>query len=179
MRINLRCRNIRMSQKFLNDSQIGAVFKNMGCKRMPQSMRRDVLGDSCLLDLVFEVFPYSLSCQTFAMKIDEQEWTALVFAKLGSGIVEVVVNPDDCLVSNRNDSFFSSFSHGLNYADIKVQILKFEVDAYISSRIARLRIPKVCDVSGALSSISTSSVDRTSGKCFSPFGVSIEIIGSS
>lgn len=89
------------------------------------------------------------------MKIDEQERTALVFAKLGSGIVEVVVNPDDCLVSNRNDSFFSSFSHGLNYADIKVQILKFEVDdfetcspvAYISSRIARLRIPKVCDVS--------------------------------
>ena len=105
---------------------------------MPQSMRRDVRGDSCFLDLVFEVFPYSLSCQTFAMKIDEQERTALVFAKLGSGIVEVVVNPDDCLVSNRNDSFFSSFSHGLNYADIKVQILKFEVDDFGDPQSGRI-----------------------------------------
>ena len=42
MRVDLRRRNIRMSQKFLNDPQISPVRQKMSGKRVPQKMRINV-----------------------------------------------------------------------------------------------------------------------------------------
>ena len=39
MRINLCCRDIRMSQKLLNDTQICAILKKVRCKSMPLNVR--------------------------------------------------------------------------------------------------------------------------------------------
>ena len=47
MRINLRGRNIRVPQEFLNDSQIGSVRQQVCCERVPQKVRIDVGIKSC------------------------------------------------------------------------------------------------------------------------------------
>ena len=39
VRVNLRCRNIRMPEQQLHDSQVGAVVQQMRRKRMAQGMR--------------------------------------------------------------------------------------------------------------------------------------------
>lgn len=39
VRINLRCRNIRMTEKQLDDTQIGSVIEQVRSKRMAQDMR--------------------------------------------------------------------------------------------------------------------------------------------
>ena len=41
MGIDLRRRNIGMSEQFLDDAQIGAAFEQMRCKRMPEGMGGD------------------------------------------------------------------------------------------------------------------------------------------
>src|SRR4051812_32675032 len=40
VRINLRCRNVRMAEHFLHGAQIGAAFQKMRCERMTKRMRR-------------------------------------------------------------------------------------------------------------------------------------------
>ena len=42
MRVNLRCRNIRMAEHFLDNAQIGAVAEQVRREAVPQQMRINI-----------------------------------------------------------------------------------------------------------------------------------------
>ena len=66
MGINLCRGNIRMAQKFLNDAEIGTPFQQMGCKRMPERVRRDFLPNPRLLGITADDLPDGLARQMFS-----------------------------------------------------------------------------------------------------------------
>ncbi len=43
MRVNLRCRNIRVAEHFLDNAQIGAIPQQMRRKTVPEKMRINIL----------------------------------------------------------------------------------------------------------------------------------------
>ena len=52
------CRgNARMAQHLLDDTQICAIFKKVGCKRVAQRVRRNRARDSRLLGIAFHSIP--------------------------------------------------------------------------------------------------------------------------
>ena len=57
MRVNLRCRNVRMTEHFLDNAQIGAVPEQMRCETVPEKVRINVLFQSGLLRMFFHDLP--------------------------------------------------------------------------------------------------------------------------
>jgi hypothetical protein len=57
MRVNLRCRNIRVAEHFLDNAQIGAIPQQMCCKTVPEKMRIDVLLQSGVPRMFFHDLP--------------------------------------------------------------------------------------------------------------------------
>ena len=48
MRVDLGCRNALVSEKLLNNSEVGTSFKKVGRVAMPECVRGDALFYSCL-----------------------------------------------------------------------------------------------------------------------------------
>ena len=57
MRVNLRCRNIRVAEHFLDDAQIGAIPQQMCRKTMPEKMRVNIRLQSGVLRMFFHDLP--------------------------------------------------------------------------------------------------------------------------
>lgn len=45
--------NARVTEELLDDTEIGAMFQEMRCIRVPQSVRRDVFWNVCPLRMLF------------------------------------------------------------------------------------------------------------------------------
>ncbi len=57
MRVNLRCRNIRVAEHFLDNAQIGAIPQQMCRKTVPEKMRINVLLQSGVPRMFFHDLP--------------------------------------------------------------------------------------------------------------------------
>ncbi len=77
--VYLSRRNIHMTEHYLHGSQIGAAFKQMGCKRMPQTVGRNFFMDLRLIGVAPQQFPKPLSGDGFARPGDEQVGAGLIF----------------------------------------------------------------------------------------------------
>ena len=70
--IELGRRNIRVPQQFLKHFEIGAVFKQMCCKRMPQGLRCDFCGDLSLLLVFSQDLPESLAAESVPIQVEKE-----------------------------------------------------------------------------------------------------------
>jgi hypothetical protein len=70
--VNLRGRNVGMSQKLLHRAEVCPVFQKMGGKRMPQRMRADFFLDSSLFCVAFQDLPKTLPGQPVASGIHKK-----------------------------------------------------------------------------------------------------------
>ena len=66
VRVNLCGGNIRMPQKHLYHSQIGSMIQQMCCKRVPQDMGRQVLGNPGQRRVTLDQIPEGLSRHSFS-----------------------------------------------------------------------------------------------------------------
>ena len=57
MRVNLRCRNIRVAEHFLDNAQIGAIPQQMCRKTVPEKMRINIRLQSGVLRMFFYDLP--------------------------------------------------------------------------------------------------------------------------
>ena len=57
MRVNLRCRNIRVAEHFLDNAQIGAIPQQMCRKTVPEKMRINIRLQSGVLRMSFHDLP--------------------------------------------------------------------------------------------------------------------------
>ena len=57
MRVNLRCRNIRVAEHFLNYAQVGAISQQMRRKTVPEKMRINICLHSGVLRMFFHYLP--------------------------------------------------------------------------------------------------------------------------
>ena len=72
MRVDLRRRDIRMSEHRLHRPQIRAALEQVSCKRMAQGMRRHAFLDPCRKSVGSDELPKSLPGQRFAGARDKQ-----------------------------------------------------------------------------------------------------------
>ena len=61
MSIDLCCRDVRMSQKLLYRTQVGAIIKKVGSKGMPERMRRQVFSYPRPTAVILDYLPKSLA----------------------------------------------------------------------------------------------------------------------
>lgn len=62
MRINLRCRNVGVTQHFLNNAEIGAVPEEMRREAMPEKVRVNILLQSGPPRVFFHDLPNAGRC---------------------------------------------------------------------------------------------------------------------
>lgn len=72
MSINLGRRQIGMSQHNLDAPEVGPVFQKVRGERVPESVRRNILDESCLTGTFFYYIPESLSRHSFPQPADEK-----------------------------------------------------------------------------------------------------------
>ena len=72
MRINLRSRNIRMPQQHLHHAQVRTVVEQMRRKCMPQSVRRQRLGEAAVPRVLLDEIPEHLPRHAFGTRGDKQ-----------------------------------------------------------------------------------------------------------
>ena len=74
--VNLSRSDVAVPQHHLYGPQIGAVLKQVGCKAMPQQVRRYV-ADPCLIAVADDQLPKRLPAQARARRSHKQERTSL------------------------------------------------------------------------------------------------------
>ena len=62
MRVNLRRRNIRVAEHFLDNAQVGAVAKEMRRKTVPEKMGIDIFFESGVPRMLFYNLPDARGC---------------------------------------------------------------------------------------------------------------------
>ena len=62
MRVNLRRRNIRMAEHFLDNAQVGAVAKEMRRETVPEKMGIDIFLESGVARMLFYNLPAARGC---------------------------------------------------------------------------------------------------------------------
>ena len=62
MRVNLRRRNIRVAEHFLDNAQVGAVAKEMRRKTVSQEMGIDIFFESGVARMLFYNLPDARGC---------------------------------------------------------------------------------------------------------------------
>ena len=62
MRVNLRGRNIRVAEHFLDNAQVGAVAKEMRRETVPEKMGIDIFLESSVPRMLFYNLPDARGC---------------------------------------------------------------------------------------------------------------------
>src|SRR5215510_2560567 len=90
MGVNLRRRDIRMTQHRLHRAQIGTSFEKMGGKRMAQGMRRYPLLDAGGQRVTANELPESLPRQRPARAVDKHKTAGSILGQSRSADLDVV-----------------------------------------------------------------------------------------
>ena len=60
MGIDLRRRNVGVSEHFLDNAQVGAAGQKMGCEAMPEKVGIDICFETCARRVTFDELPNAL-----------------------------------------------------------------------------------------------------------------------
>src|SRR5580704_14158547 len=71
--VDFRGRNVRMAKHGLDCPQIRPAFQKMGCKRMAQHVRRQLLGDSRLQAISLQNLPETHSRKRFSPVVQKHK----------------------------------------------------------------------------------------------------------
>ena len=96
--------DIGMAQEFLDDAEVGAVFEEMGGKRVAEGVGRDRLGEADFGGVVFDSLPNADAAHAGAALGDEDGSVAF-FAEVDEVMVEFL----DRDGSDGNDALFPPF----------------------------------------------------------------------
>ncbi len=96
MRINLRGRDVGMSQHFLDDAQRRSVLEQMARKRMPQGVRAYVLFNSCFTRIMLYEFPYALPAEPASAPGKKQDFFGRVLHEQRSGLAYIPAESIGC-----------------------------------------------------------------------------------
>src|SRR3954465_1219864 len=110
VRVNLRGRDVDMTQHLLHRPEIRAAFQQMRGERMAQRMWRDGLGDACLVDVFAEDLPRSHSRQRLAARVEKKNSLALALLELGSKLAQVDGNCSDRAATDRHQSLLGALA---------------------------------------------------------------------
>src|SRR6056297_2786739 len=112
MRINLCCCNIRMSQHFLNSSQIRTAFDKMCCKGMAENMWTHLFIDICQFYIFLNNLPHAHTAQRSATAIQKDNITGfdIIFQKR-SDIFQIIFQMTFRFITEWHNSFFKPFTH--------------------------------------------------------------------
>src|SRR5580698_3232377 len=72
MRVDLRGREVAVTQEHLHDTQIRTVVEQVGCERMAQRMRREFFRDAGLACVALDDVPESLARHSITTPCREQ-----------------------------------------------------------------------------------------------------------
>ena len=110
MRVNLRRRNIRMPEHFLDDPQIGPVRQEVCRKRMSQEMRVNVdFKPGCCSDL-FDNLPDPLGRQLFPVLRQEDFVPGFTSCQMDSFLRQIPVDRFASSPSNRHQPGLGTFT---------------------------------------------------------------------
>jgi hypothetical protein len=124
VRVNLRRRNIRVSEHLLDDAQIGSIPKQMGGKTMPEQMRINVYPETGPARNAFDDLPNSRGGQFASARGKEDFATRAAFDELGSFLGQVSGERCAGLAANRHEPRFVRFAPDAQDPFVAIEIFE-------------------------------------------------------
>src|SRR5205809_214631 len=132
--VNLRRRNIRMSQHHLQGAKVGPVLQQMGGKGMPDTMRRELSPNARLLSVSADDLPERLTGHARTSSGDEQVTAGLFLQQHWPAVFQILPHMVRRFLPYRHDAFLAPLSHARKGPKGKVQLLNLEPDQFTHSK---------------------------------------------
>lgn len=116
-----------MAEQFLNDSQVGAVFKEVGCKAVPERMRGDGALDAGAADPLFDAIPHCDGGEGRAAFGEKDIGRRLFCHQLRAGDLQVALQRLLCLAANRHHAFLVAFANYIDEARFQAQLFEPQI----------------------------------------------------
>ncbi len=126
-----------VAKHFLYGTKVGSSFYEVGCKRVAESVRGNVLGDTCLLGQAFQHQEDHDAGQLAAAAVKEED----VFAAAFDGNMDadlILIDPDifDGGIADGDEPLFVAFPDDADVAGVEVEARDTEVDDFADAKPA-------------------------------------------
>lgn len=140
MRIDFGCGDGFVSQHFLHGPQVGSAFDQMGCKGMPERVRRDPLPQIDLDCQILDDREDHDPSQSPAAVIEKDEVFEPVLDRLMvSNLCRINLQVLGGDTPDRYQAFFVALSDDLQEPDLEVEVRQLEVDQLANAKSAGVK----------------------------------------
>src|SRR6185437_7608561 len=127
MRVDLRGREITVSEQHLYDTQIGTMVQQVRGKCMSQCMRREFLSDPGLAGVALDDVPEGLARHPIAAACREQIVGLALEQNLATRALPEVLQPAHGFLAQRNQSLAITLAEDTNHALSRIHLAVAEV----------------------------------------------------
>ena len=147
VRVDLCCRNIRVPQKLLNNSQIGPVRQEMRREGVPQQVRIDIGVKSSARCNFLDDLPNPLGGQLFTVPGKKDFISRLSPNQMNTFLGQILIDRVTGHSPNRHEPGFGAFADDPDDTLLKVQILEARAREFADSQAGRIKQLKYCAIS--------------------------------
>src|SRR3569832_1440410 len=126
--VDLRSRQITVTQQHLYDAQVRAVIEQMRGERVPQGMRRELLGNTGFTGVALDEVPEGLARHPIAPPRREQVVGLALEQNLAARAVEEFRQPTHGFFAQGNQPLAVALAHDANDTLVQVDLPMAQVD---------------------------------------------------
>ena len=119
--INLRCRDVSVTEHLLDDAKIGAIIQEVRRKTVSQGVGCDVFGDSSMACVLLDEMPNRLATEWTAARGQKHFGAiAAILADQGTRLLKIALYPADRLFADRHDPLLAAFADSPQESGFKI-----------------------------------------------------------